>query len=89
MKKNILIALSLVSFSVFAVPSDFERGYLEGKASCEETDELWHCSVLHSCNSEFDNIGIAPTRSAAILKISSTCLNLNISRGRKIECNKI
>lgn len=43
MKKILIGLLVLGSISVFA-NSEFERGYYEGKQSCQR--ELWSCSVI-------------------------------------------
>lgn len=89
MKTIMLFALTTLSLSAFsASESDFERGFKEGKASCQNVKEAWICNANSKsfCNGD---AGSGATRAAALLNIRPHCLNKAISEGVEPTCIKL
>jgi hypothetical protein len=89
MKIFLIGLLVLGSATIFAEDSDFERGYQEGKLSCEVSKEAWYCDFSYSkiCNS--GNYGTGKSRADAILNIYGKCLSENLKAGKEPECKKL
>lgn len=92
MKKIICMIGFLAACSSFAQDlSDFERGYNEGKESCEEAKEAWICSLPRNESRCYGShaVGSGKSRAEALLKITESCMNESLANNLKPTCTKL
>ena len=92
MKKLLIVLLTLSSLSAFSFEdSEFERGYVAGKATCDAASEAWMCSFPKTyCMQSGSNFkATGRSRAEAILKIDQACIEYANSILQKPNCVKL